>query len=61
MDDNKIVRQDADTEHRLAAHAQGEILVIVSTGVKRQVILNALLRQDRAAGGDIADDGHAAA
>ena len=61
MDDDKVVRQDADAEHRLAAHTQGEILVIVPAGVERQVVLNALLRQNRAAGGDIADDGHAAA
>ena len=30
-------------------------------GIERQVILDALLRQNRAAGGDVADDGHAAA
>ena len=33
----------------------------MSTGIERQVILDALLRQDRAAGGDVADDGHATA
>ena len=58
MDDDKVVRQDADAEHRLAAHTQGEILVIVPAGVERQVILDALLRQNRVTGGNIAEDRH---
>ena len=61
MDDDKVVRQDADAEHRLAAHTQGEILVIVPAGVERQVVLDALLRQNRVTGGDIAEDRHLAA
>ena len=58
VDDDKVVRQDADAEHRLAAHTQGEILVIVPAGVERQVVLDALLRQNRVTGGNIAEDRH---
>ena len=58
MDDDKVVRQDADAEHRLAAHTQGEILVIVPAGVERQVVLDALLRQNWVTGGNIAEDRH---
>ena len=58
MDDDKVVRQDADAEHRLAAHTQGKILVIVPAGVERQVVLDALLRQNWVTGGDIAKDRH---
>ena len=58
MDDDKVVRQDADAEHRLTAHTQGEILVIVPAGVERQVVLDALLRQNRVTGGNIAEDRH---
>ena len=58
MDDDKVVRQDADAEHRLAAHTQGKILVIVPAGVERQVVLDALLRQNWVTGGDIAEDWH---
>ena len=58
VDDDKVVRQDTDAEHRLAAHTQGEILVIVSAGVERQVVLDALLRQNRVTGGNIAEDRH---
>ena len=58
MDDDKVVRQDADAEHRLAAHTQGKILVIVPAGVERQVVLDALLRQNRVTGGNIAEDRH---
>ena len=61
VDDDKVVRQDADAEHRLAAHTQGEILVIVPAGVERQVVLDALLRQNRVTGGNIAEDRHLAA
>ena len=58
MDDDQIVRQDANAEHRLAAHTQGEILVIVPASVERQVVFDALLRQDRVTGGNIAEDRH---
>ena len=58
VDDDQIVRQDANAEHRLAAHTQGEILVIVPAGVERQVVLDALLRQNRVTGGNIAEDRH---
>ena len=55
---HQISRQDAKAQHRLPAHAQGKILLVVSAGVKGQIILDALLRQDRAARRDVAEDRH---
>ena len=58
MHDHKVARQDAEAQHRLAAHAQGKVFALPSAGIEGQIVLDALLREDRAAGRHVPDDRH---
>jgi zona occludens toxin (predicted ATPase) len=54
--DDEVAVEDAGVDHRVAAHAEDE-LALVTAGDRRHrhVVLDVLLREDRLARGDLAD------
>ena len=53
VDHHQIVRENAGPHHGLAPDLQGKMLAAESLGIKCQVVLNALLRQNGGTGGHI--------
>ena len=58
MDHHQVARQDACVQHGLSPDPQGKILPGPAAGVKGQIVLDALLCQDRAAGRHVAHHRH---
>ena len=57
---HQIAGQDTGVQHGLTPDPQGEILPLPPVGVKGQVVLDALLRQNRRTGSHRTHDGNAA-
>ena len=57
VDHYQVPGQDAGTQHRLPPHPQGKVLPGHALGVEGEVVLDALLGQDRGPGGHVAQDG----
>ena len=55
---HQIARQDARVQHGLTPHTQSKVLAVLAAGVEGQIILDALLGQDRRTRGHRAHDGH---
>ena len=58
VDHHHVSGEDAGLQHGLAPDPQGKVLSHPAAGVKGAVVLDALLRQNGAAGGDGAQQGH---
>ena len=56
---HQVIGQDAGVEHRLPPDPQGKELILLPAAIKGQIVVNALLGQDRRTRRHVAQDGDA--